>query len=116
MTIYSRLSKETFEISTPNYESDRKIIESIITNVEWGLHDKSALEIGEPSRYFGWTFFTVSIDVAFIAKMTEVYESFMQTKGWTYYEKFENWLNTKLDEAGSKAQVKTVVPEFNGLF
>ena len=60
----ARLNRQTFEVSTLNYESDRKIIESIIEKVEWGLHDKSALEIGEPSKYFGWTFFTVSIDVA----------------------------------------------------
>jgi len=110
------LSKQTFEISTLNYESDRKIIESIIEKVEWGLHDKSALEIGEPSKYFGWTFFTVSIDIAFIAKMAEVYESFLHAKGWAYYEKFEDWINTKLDEAGSKARVKTVAPEFTELF
>ena len=110
------MSKQTFEISTLNYESDRKIIESIIEKVEWGLHDKSALEIGEPSKYFGWTFFTVSIDVAFIAKMAEVYESFLHAKGWAYYEKFEDWINTKLDEADSKARVKTVEPEFTELF
>jgi len=110
------LNKQTFEVSALNYESDRKIIESIIAQVEWGLHDKSALEIGEPSKYLGWTFFTVSIDVAFIAKMAEVYASFLHAEGWTYYEKFENWLNAKLDEASSKACVKTVAPEFNGLF
>ena len=110
------MSKETFEVSTLNYESDKKIIEDIIKKVEWGLHDKSALEISEPSKYFGWTFFTVSIDVAFIAKMAEIYESFIHAEGWTHYEKFETWLNTKLDEAGSKARVKTVSPEFNELF
>jgi phage FluMu gp28-like protein len=110
------LNRQTFEVTTLNYETDRKIIESIITQVEWGLHDKSALEIGEPSKYMGWTFFTVSIDVAFIAKMTEVYASFLNAEGWTYYEKFENWLNAKLDEVGSKARIKTVEPEFTGLF
>ena len=78
------MNNQTFEVITLNYESDRKIIESIITKVEWGLHYKSALEIGEPSKYFGWTFFTVSIDVAFIPKMAEVYESFLHAKGWTH--------------------------------
>lgn len=106
------MGKETFEVSTLNYESDRKLIESIIAKVEWGMHDKSSLEIGEPSRYLGWTFFTVSLDVAFIVKMAEVYESLMHAEGWTHYEKFESWLNAKLGEAGSKARVKTVAPEF----
>ena len=113
--VLQTLQKETFEISTLDYESDRKRIESIIAEVEWGLHGKSALEIGEPSKYLGWTFFKISLDIDFIVKMAEVYESFMSAKGWTHYEKFENWLNTKLDEVGSKAKVKTV-SEFDGLF
>ncbi len=107
--------RETFEISTLDYESDRRLIESIIAQVEWGLHDKSSLEIGEPSRYLGWTFFKISLDVAFIVKMAEVYGGLMNAEGWTHYEKFENWLKAKLDEAGSKAKVKTV-SEFDGLF
>ena len=44
--------------------------------------------------------------------MAEVYESLMHAEGWTHYEKFEDWLNAKLGEAGSKARIKTVVPEF----
>ena len=107
--------REKFEISTLDYESDRRRIENIIAKVEWGLHDKSSLEIGEPSKYIGWTFFTISLDVAFIVKMAEVYEGLMNAEGWTHYEKFENWLKAKLDEAGSKAKVKTV-SEFDGLF
>lgn len=111
------MNKQAFEVSTLNYESDRRVIEKIIADVEWGLHDKSELEIGEPSNYFGWKFFTISLDIPFIVKMAEFYESFKQAKGWTHYEKFENWLNAKLAEAGSKAQVKTVAPEeFKGLF
>lgn len=106
------MNKQAFEISTLNYESDRRIIENIIKKVEWGLHDKSGLEISEPSKYLGWTFFTISIDVKFIAKMAEVYESLLHAKGWVYYEKFEDWLNAKLDEAGSKARAKTYAPEF----
>ena len=107
--------RETFEIITLDYELDRKRIETIIAKVEWGLHDKSSLEIGEPSRYLGWTFFKISLDVAFIVKMAEVYEGLMNAEGWTHYEKFENWLKAKLDETGSKAKVKTV-SEFDGLF
>ncbi|MGH9921849.1 MAG: hypothetical protein ACRD38_03770 [Nitrososphaerales archaeon] len=107
--------RETFEISTLDYESDRRLIESIIAQVEWGLHDKSSLEIGEPSRYLGWTFFKISLDVAFIVKMAEVYGGLMNAEGWTHYEKFENWLKAKLDEVGSEARVKTV-SEFDGLF
>ncbi len=107
--------RETFEISTLDYDLDRRRIESIIAKVEWGLHDKSSLEIGEPSRYLGWTFFKISLDVAFIVKMAEVYEGLMNAEGWTHYEKFENWLKANLDEAGSKAKIKTV-SEFDGLF
>ena len=107
--------RETFEISTLDYELDRRRIESIIAKVERGLHYKSSLEIGEPSKYIGWTFFTISLDVAFIVKMAEMYEGLMNAEGWTHYEKFENWLKAKLDEAGSKAKVKTM-SEFDGLF
>jgi hypothetical protein len=109
------LSKQSFEISTLDYESDRKEIESIIAKAEWGLHDKSRLEIGEPSKYLGWTFFTVSVDVAFIAKMAEVYDSFLNVEGWAHYEKFESWLNARLHDVCSKARVKAV-SEFNELF
>ena len=115
MVYITKLSKQTFEISTLDYESDREQIESIIAKVEWGLHDKSGLEIGEPSKYVGWTFFTISVDVAFIAKMAEVYESFLNVEGWTHYEKFESWLSSRLVESGSKARVKAV-SEFNELF
>lgn len=107
--------REIFEISTLDYESDRRLIENIMAQVERGLHDKSSLEIGEPSKYLGWTFFKISLDVAFIVKMAEVYKGLMNAEGWTHYEKFENWLKAKLDEAGSKAKVKTV-SEFDGLF
>lgn len=100
--------RDRFEISTLDYESDRRRIESVIASVERGLHDKSSLEIGEPSKYLGWTFFTISLNTDFMVKMAEVYEGFMNAEGWTHYEKFENWLKAKLDEAGSKAQVKTV--------
>jgi hypothetical protein len=109
--------RETFEVTTQNYESDRCLVENIIAGVEWGLHEKSGLEIGEPSTYFGWKFFTVSVDIPFILKMTEFYQSFKDAKGWTHYEKFENWLNDTLKGAGSKAKVKVVPPEeYNGLF
>jgi hypothetical protein len=96
--------RETFEISTLDYEYDKKLIESMISKVEWGLHDTSSLEIGEPSKYIGWTFFTISLDVAFIVKMAEVYEGLMNAEGWTHYEKFENWLKAKLDETGSRQE------------
>lgn len=107
--------RETFEIITLDYESDRRLVENMVAKVECGLHDKSSLEIGEPSKYLGWTFFKISLDVAFIVKMAEFYQGLMNAEGWTHYEKFENWLKAQLDEAGSKAKVKTV-SEFDGLF
>ncbi len=105
------MERQVFEIITLDYESDRRKIVEIIARAEWGVHDKSGLEVGEPSRYMGWTFFTVTMDVTFIAKMADVYESFMHAMGWTFYEKFEDWLRTKLNEAGSKARVKTLESE-----
>lgn len=102
--------RETFEITTRNYNLDRKLVEDIIAKVERGLHEKSDLEVGEPSNYFGWTFFTISIDIPFIVKMMDLYETFRNARGWTHYEKFESWLNDRLKESGSQANVKTALP------
>lgn len=93
-----------------DYDSDSRLIKQVISDVEWGLHDKSNLEIGEPSKYLGWTFFTVSLDVPFILKMMDLYSSFRDAKGWTHYEKFETWLNDRIKEADSQANVKATVP------
>lgn len=109
--------RETFEVTTQNYDKDRRLIENIIAEVEWGIHGRSDLEVGEPSKLFGWTFFTVSLDVEFLVKMVDLYESFRNAKGWTHYEKFENWLNERLKKAGSKASVKATAPQgYSGLF
>jgi hypothetical protein len=109
--------RETFEVITLNYDADKKLIENIIVNVEWGLHDKSDLEVSDPSNLFGWTFFTITLDVQFIVKMVDLYEGFRNARGWTHYEKFESWLNDRLKEAGSQAKVKATIPkEFKGLF
>ncbi len=109
--------RETFEVTTRNYDADRKLIENTIASVEWGLHDKSNLEVSDPSNLFGWTFFTVTLDIPFIVKMIDVYEGFRNARGWTHYEKFESWLNDSLKEAGSNAKVKATIPkEFERLF
>ncbi|MEM2759600.1 MAG: hypothetical protein QXU32_08605 [Nitrososphaerales archaeon] len=103
--------REIFEITTQNYEADRKLVENIMADVEWGLHERSGLQVSEPSTYFGWKFFTISIEISFIVKMATLYESFKNAKGWTHYEKFENWLNDQLRQAGSKGTVKVVHSE-----
>lgn len=102
--------KESFEVTTHNYESDRKLMESILAEVELGLHESNIFELSEPSNYLGWTFFTISVDTIFIVRMIEVYESCKNAKGWTHYEKFENWLNDRMRREGSKATVK-VIPQ-----
>lgn len=112
MHIYWSLGTLAFEVSTLDYEEDRKRIEKIIADIEWGLHEENIFEVGEPSRYFGWAFFTVSVNEVFLSKMAEVYGSFTNAKGWTYYEKFENWLRAKLGGAGSGAKVQAVPQEY----
>jgi hypothetical protein len=109
------LAKQVFEVSTLDYERDKRLVEDLMGRLQWSLHEENMVEIGEPSEYMGWMFFTVSIDELLMGRMAAVYESFLHAKGNTYYEKFEEWLKGKLVEAGSKARVKTL-SEFTGLF
>lgn len=98
-----------FEIATTNYESDRKLVSSIMEDLQSLCGVVDGFLLSNPVEKFGWTFFKILFKGELLSGMQQkLADKIMISKGKKPEEKFTDFITKLFESKNCKVRMKLV--------
>ena len=101
--------KIIFELSSTNYEKDKKKLMKALDDLEKLLEIQDGYLLSEPVSRFGWTFFKLLIKPDLFLKIDKKFSDMIQkTEGRKPNEKFTNFMSDFFSSRECNAKLKLI--------
>ena len=112
--------KVVLQVACVDFESGSTLVGDILENMSKIAGTEANLAAGPKEKALGWTFYTLSVDKAFVRRLAALPEhDIIRMKGSTMDQKFTVWLNRQLQARAEGVRVQLVSdlhPSRFGLF
>ena len=90
-----------------DYETGSRLVSSMLGNMAMMAGAEPNLTTGKTEPAFGWTFYALSVDKAFVRRLAGLPENDITSmKGATLDQKFTVWLNRQLQARAEGVRVQ----------
>lgn len=98
-----------FEVATTNYENDRKLVSSVMEELQSLCGVTDGFLLSNPIEKFGWAFFKILFKGELLSGMQEkLPDQIMNSKGKKPEEKFTEFITKFFEFRNCKAKMKLV--------
>ena len=98
-----------FEVATTNYENDRKLVSSVMEELQSLCGVTDGFLLSNPIEKFGWAFFKILFKGELLSGMQEkLADQIMNSKGTKSEEKFTEFIIKFFKSRNCKAKMKLV--------